>query len=140
MKSIQPVAPLKTALLIDAVGSAGTAIVQLLAPSALARLLGLSPALLFETGVFMAVYVAALILLARSARVWRALVGLVIVGNLAWAAACIALALLGPAAITGTGVAYLLLQAIAVTVFAVLQYRGLRASPPAAETGPLATR
>ncbi len=59
------------------------------------------------------------------------LVRLVILGNLAWAMACIALAALS-SAITPLGIAYLGLQAVAVVVFAALQGAGLERSTRAA--------
>jgi hypothetical protein len=72
------------------------------------------------------VYVALLIVLASSKSVLKAMVWLVVVGNVAWAIACLALAALpGP---SGLGLAYLIAQAVFVLVIARIEWVGLKGS------------
>lgn len=133
MKTVHPSRLLKTALLADAAVSAGAAALQLLAADTLAALTQLPRALLVETGVFLALYVAMLVAMARAARLPAALVRVVVFGNLGWALGCLALAATPlPGAL---GLAFLIGQAAAVTVFAVLEYRGLASSAPAKPGG-----
>ena len=131
MQTIEPSRLLRTVLLVDAVVSAGVAALQLFAGPLLAGLLALPAMLLLESGIFLVAYVARLLAMARSARLWSWLVRVVIVGNVAWAAGCVGLPLLLATPPSAPGVAFLLLQAAAVLAFAALQWRGLRQSPPA---------
>jgi hypothetical protein len=138
MNLVRPAPLLKTALLADAGVSAAAALLQLAAAAPLAGLLKLPQPLLFESGLFLVAYVALLLVMARSARLAVPLVMLVVVGNVGWALACLALATLAaPAAL---GVAYLVLQALAVLAFAALEYRGLAASTPVHRAVPAAAR
>lgn len=140
MKSIQASQLLKTALLADAAVSAAAAALQLAVPDGLAELLHLPRALLVETGAFLAVYVVLLVAMARAARLWSSLVWVVVLGNVGWALGCVGLAVSPvPGAL---GVAFLLVQALAVLVFAALEYRGLKSSAPRCgdELTPMPTR
>jgi hypothetical protein len=128
---VTPSGALRAALCADAVVSGAAAALQLLAGNALNAATGLPSPLLLGTGVFMVGYVALLALLASRARLWRPLVGLVIVGNGLWALGCVALAFDGPAAINGLGQAYLLVHALGVALLAAWQAFGLRRSMPA---------
>ena len=87
--------------------------------------------LVLGSGVFLIAYAAMLVAMARSIALPQQLVRLVILGNLAWAMACVALAALSTA-IVPLGIAYLGLQAVAVVVFAALQSAGVKRSPRAA--------
>lgn len=129
--TIQPSRLLRIALAIDAAGSAPIGLLQTAAAVATARLTGLSASLLLGTGLFMLIYAAALVVMARSASLPQGLVRVVVAGNFAWAVACVAAAGL-LAGLTLVGVGYLLFQAAAVTAFAILQRRGLAQSMPAA--------
>lgn len=128
MKTIVPSRLLRTALVIDAIGSALMAALHLAFGPALATQTGLGAALIFETGAFMVLYVALLVVLARASRLSAAWATAVVAGNLGWAAAAIGLmALLAP---TGPGIALLAAHAVATLAFAGLQFAGLRASWP----------
>ena len=132
MKSIQPAPLLKFAFLADAAVSAAAAALHLLLPRALADWLLLPNILLLGTGAFLAAYAALLLVFARSKSIWRALVQIVIAGNVAWALAC--LGLLSTAAVrpSAPGVAFLIVQIVAVLAFAALELAGLKRSEAAA--------
>lgn len=134
MRTVYPSPLLKTALVADAIVSGGVAVLQLVAASWLSELLMLPRTLLVETGGFLVAYTILLIVLARSTRVWSAIVGIVVLGNVGWAAGCVGLLATDALAPSGLGVAFVLVQALAVLVFAVLEYMGLKASEPRAGT------
>lgn len=112
----------------DALSCAATGALQLGLGDTLARLTGLPAPLLGGTGVFLLAYAVFAAWIARCPVPARSLIGLVIVGNLAWAAGCVALLLGGGIAPTALGVAWVLAQAGVVVGLAALQWRGLRAS------------
>lgn len=132
MKSICPSPLLKFALITDAVVTGAVAAIQLLLPQLLADQLVLPRALLLGTGAFMVVYTALLVLLANSKVVRVAIIELVIIGNIGWAIGCVVLLAAGFVAPSGLGIAFVAIQALAVLVFAGLEFGGLRASLPAA--------
>lgn len=115
----------------DALSCAATGALQLGLTDALARLTGLPAALLIGTGVFLLAYAALAAWMASRPVPPRRLVGLVVVGNLAWAVGGVALLASGLVAHTLLGVAWVLAQAVAVIVLAELQWMGLRATRPA---------
>lgn len=130
MTSIHPTRFLRYALIADALACAALVVLQLSLPDLLARQLQLPSILLTGSGVFLAGYVGLLIVLASSKSVWKAMVGLVVAGNVGWAAGCLALAaLLAP---SGLGVAYLMAQAVFVLVIARFEWVGLKGSQVAA--------
>lgn len=131
MRTIHPSSLLVAALWIDAAGTGATAAVQLLAPSGFAAWTGLPPALLVQTGLFMAAYTVLLVVLARSTRLPAALIRLIACGNLGWAIGCTVLAAGAAVSPTAAGIGWLLMQAAAVVLFAVLQFAGMRSSAPA---------
>ena len=130
MRTVIPSTLLKWSLLVDAAASASMAALHLAAPDLLVRLLALPRGLLVETGMFLVAYVALLLLLARSGRVWMMLAVAVVAGNAAWAIASLLLPASGLVAANGWGVAYIVLQALAVAAFAAMQLVGLRRSLP----------
>lgn len=132
MYTIQPSRLLKAVLLLDAAASGAIATAHLLLPGMLHETLGLPRALLSGTGIFLALYVVMLVVLAQSKTLWRPLVLFVVVGNVGWTAASLALLATSAVATTGLGTAYVIAQAIGVLGFALLQYRGLAQSPRAA--------
>ena len=69
---------LRTMLLVDAAASGGVAALQLFAGPLLAGLLALPAMLLLESGIFMVVYAAFLLAMARSARLSSWLVMVVV--------------------------------------------------------------
>lgn len=137
MRTVHPSRLLTFALVVDAIGSGASALLQLGLPDALARQLHLPAPLMLGTGAFMLAYAATLAWLARRERLPVAVITVIAVGNLAWALACAAVAAsaVGGLDPSGPGIAYLALQGAAVTAFAVLQAMGLRrsavAEPPA---------
>ncbi|NRF65633.1 hypothetical protein HLB44_01415 [Aquincola sp. S2] len=138
MRTIHPSPLLKFALLLDAAGSGAMALLQLAASSALTDALQLPRMLLVESGLFMAGYAVLLVVLARSARVWSALIGVIAIGNVGWALGCAALWATGAVTPTGWGLGFLAVHAASVLLFATLQGLGLRASR-VADRAPLAT-
>jgi hypothetical protein len=132
MTLIHPSRSLKTALAVDAASGAATAALQLALPRLLADTLGLPMALLLETGLFLAGLAVLLAVLARSARVAAPLIRAIVIGNMAWSAACVLLWATGVVAPTALGVAFLLGQAAVVMTLAVWEAFGLKASRPIA--------
>ena len=130
MRTVSPSPLLKTALAADAAVSGAVGVLQLAAANLLGNLSGLPRALLVETGIFLVAYTVLLVALARSARVASAVVGALVLGNVAWAAACVALLAAGTFPLSGLGVAVVVVQALAVLAFAALEYAGLRRSAP----------
>ena len=125
---IQPSLFLRRALLADAIFSGVSAVLLTLGASALASLANLPEALLRETGLFLIGYAALVGWLCTRPSMPNGLVGLVIAGNAAWALASIALLFSGWVAPNMLGETAVAMQAIAVGVFAELQYVGLRRS------------
>jgi hypothetical protein len=135
MNAIQPSRLLKFALVVDALVSGAVALLQLLLPDLLSGLLQLPAALLRYTGLFLVGYTVLLVVLARSAAIWKELVLVVAGGNVLWAIGCAALPLEGAVAPSGLGIAFLSVQALAVLGFAAMQLAGLKASAPARQAG-----
>jgi hypothetical protein len=129
MATVQVSGFLRNALILDAVASAASGAAQVAGAGRLDAWLQLPRGLLLESGVFMLGYAVALALLARRATLPAPLVLAVIVGNLAWALACVALPLAGVLAPAALGYAWLAVQALAVLLFAELEFIGLRRSP-----------
>ena len=130
MNYLSPSPLLRATLTIDAAASGTLALIQLLAPYAIAQFTGLAVELLVSSGVLLAAYAAWLIRIASSAAVARTLAELVVVGNLGWALACIVLATALRSDLSALGVGYLLFQACAVVAFASGQALGLMRSSP----------
>lgn len=112
----------------DAVSCAATGALQLIFGTALARWTGLPAPLLLATGAFLLAYAGAAAWMASRALPPRRLIGLVVAGNFAWAAACIGLLAVAGASIGSLGWAWVLAQAVVVVVLAELQWMGLRHS------------
>ena len=125
---IHPSLFLRRALLADAIFSGASAVLLTLAASALASLLNLPEPLLRETGLFLIGYAALVGWLCTRASMPRPLVWTVIAGNAAWTLASVALLFSGAVTPNLLGELAVAAQAIAVGVFAELQYLGLRRS------------
>jgi hypothetical protein len=125
---IQPSLLLRRALLADAIFSGVSAVLLSLGAGALASLLHLPQSLLRETGLFLIAYAAVVGWLGTRQSILRSLVWIVVAGNAAWALASIALLFSGWVAPNLLGEAAVATQAIAVGIFAELQYVGLRRS------------
>lgn len=129
MHTIQPSSLLKFAFAADAAISGAVALLQLLFPDELTRLLVLPRIVLVESGVFLIGYALLLAVLARSRALPRALVLALIFGNIGWAAGCAYLAAASEASALGIG--FVLIQAVTVLAFAALQWAGLARSAAA---------
>ncbi|HWP17908.1 MAG TPA: hypothetical protein VNO84_02145 [Burkholderiaceae bacterium] len=92
----------------------------------LSELLGLAQQLLFVAGLVLLPSAALMFVAARQSPPARALVTLIVAGNVAWVAASVLVAVL--ASPTVLGLVFLLLQAAAVAVLAGLEQVGLRAA------------
>ena len=125
---INPSLLLRRAIQFDAVFSGASALLLSFGAGALAPLLNLPEALLRETGLFLVAYAALVGWLGTRPSMPKPLVWIVIAGNAAWALASIALLFSGWVTPNLLGEAAVAMQAIAVGVFAELQYVGLRRS------------
>lgn len=132
MNAIQSSRFLKNAFLADAAASGALAVLHLARPQGVVGLLNLPEPLLQGTGLFMAGYVLMLLALAACRNLWRPLVLFVVVGNVLWALASVDIVVLGLVEPTGSGVAYVIVQALGTLGLAWLQYLGLKQSPAAA--------
>jgi hypothetical protein len=128
MQFILPSRLLRIALVVDAVATGALAVLQVALPDLMGRLLVLPRGLLLETGVFLLGYMLLLVIMARSARLPSLLVGIIVVGNVAWAAGSAALLGVGVLQPGALGLAYVAMQVLAVLAFACAQYLGLRQS------------
>jgi len=125
-RTTDPHTVLRRFLALDAVVTGANGIAYLAASGPLGRFLGVGPGLLLALGAVLAVYGAAVGLLASRARPAALPVWAVIGTNLAWTVlSCIALAVwLSP---SPAGAVWTVLQALAVAGFAVLQRLALKA-------------
>jgi hypothetical protein len=135
MRTIVPSRLLKVALCADAAASGPIALLQLAAAPQLAELTGLPHALLVETGAFLVAYTVVLVVLALAPSVARALVLLIVAGNVAWGVAGVALLAGGTLAPSALGVAFVGLHVASVLAFAALEWAGLRRSAAAGRAG-----
>jgi hypothetical protein len=125
---IHPSLFLRRALHADALVSGAMALLLTFGGGALAPLFDLPEALLRETGLFLIVYAAAVGWLGSRIALARMLVWIVIAGNAAWTLGSVGLLMSDAVRPNLPGEAFVVLQAIAVGVFAELQYIGLRRS------------
>lgn len=118
--SIRPV------LRVDAAITGATALLMLAGAPLLDGLLDLPAALLASAGAVLVPYVGYLLWLANRNPIPRAGVGFTVAANIAWAIGCAALLLGGWVDPNGLGVAFILLNIVAVLVFADLSVLALR--------------
>ena len=122
----------------DAASCLGTGALQLALAEPMARWTGLPAPLLNATGAFLVAYALLAAWIALRTPTPRALVGLVVLGNFAWALGCVALMLVGALPLSSLGLAWLALQAVVVVALAELQWLGLRRTRPNAAAMPRA--
>ncbi|GCB44485.1 hypothetical protein [Streptomyces sp. NL15-2K] len=124
-RTSDPHTMLRRFLALDAVVTGVNGLAYLAASGPLGRFLGADSGLLLALGAFLAVYAAAVGLLAARPRPAALPVRAVVEANLAWAAlSFVALALwLSP---TAAGAVWTVLQALTVAGFALVQYIALR--------------
>jgi hypothetical protein len=120
---------LRNVLLADAASGLASGVLQLAFTAALAQWLNLPHQLLLGTGWFLLAYAAFAAHAGTRVPVRRPAVWLLVIGNFTWAAACVALLLGDLLQPSAWGVAYVVVQAIFVTVMAELQWFGLRNAP-----------
>lgn len=117
---------LRGAFKVDAVASVGSGLAYLVANAALSDLLGLPSAFLLAVGAFSVVYGSFAWYLGTRPRVSPTAGRRIAVGNLGWAAASIAIAVVGWHDPTTTGTVWIVLQALLVAGFADAQLLGAR--------------
>ena len=110
----------------DAASCVGCGALQLVFTDHMAGVTGLGAPLLAATGWFLIAYAVAAAFIASRRQPPRGPIAVVVLGNVAWAAACAGLALSGVFALSAFGWAWLGLQAGTVLVLAELQWTGLR--------------
>lgn len=119
-----PATFLRRVLFADAIASFGSAALLIAAPAALAELTGLSQALLLEAGVVLVPFVLLVLAVATRRDLSRLGVKAIIAINVLWVIGSVAvLAAISP---TALGYAFVIVQAVAVGVFAELQVVGLK--------------
>lgn len=122
---------LRRALLADGLISGAMGLLLAVGYGALSPLLLLPESLLLQTGLFCVVYGVFVGWLGARDALPRPLVWLVIIGNALWTLGSLTLLVSGAVSPNVLGVAFVMVQAVTVGVFAELQYLGLRRSAPA---------
>jgi hypothetical protein len=117
---------LRHVLWADALSCLACGMLQVTLPGTLTLYFGLSQALLIGSGVFLLLCGAVVASLATRARVANVIVGLLILGNIAWGVLAVGILLEGGTQITLLGRSYIVMQALTVLVLARLQYSCLR--------------
>jgi hypothetical protein len=128
MSMIQPSPLLRLALRLDAGISLVSGLLLCAAPDFLGARFALSPTLLLAVGLICLPYAALLWSLAQRTHLASGGMLVIIIGNLLWADAALLLALGYGATPNAWGQAYLATHVVATTVFAILQWLGLRRS------------
>jgi hypothetical protein len=121
-----PLLTLKRTLVTDAAISGAVGVLSLAGAAWLDSVLDLPTALLAASGGIMVVYALGLLLLAMREPIPAAGGRAVVAGNLLWAAACIVLLFGGWIDPNALGVAFVIVQVVAVLAFAELQAMALR--------------
>ncbi|KAA0909902.1 hypothetical protein FLO80_19320 [Aquicoccus porphyridii] len=113
---------LKTILVLDAATCTGMGLLLILASGLVARITQIPAPLLFWAGLLLLPVAGFMVLTARDphASAWAVLV--IVAGNLLWVLASLALPMIGVIAPNALGWAFILAQAIAVTLFAWLEW------------------
>jgi hypothetical protein len=119
---------LKKVLLIDLLASGATTLMLLAAAGWLADPLGLQASFLRGTGFVLVPWVAFLAWIIWQQRVPNFVIWLVIATNTVWVIDSIALMFTGWVSPSALGVAFIITQAVAVGIFAELQFIAMRRS------------
>ncbi|MEH2509916.1 hypothetical protein V1291_001270 [Nitrobacteraceae bacterium AZCC 1564] len=127
---INPSLFLRRAFQADALVSGAMAVLLIAGGSVLAPLLSLPEAFLRNTGFVLVVYAVLVGFLGTRGMMPKAAVWAVIAVNAVWTVDSIALLMSGWVSPNLFGQAFIMMQAIAVGVFAELQFIGLRKSTP----------
>ena len=126
---------LRRALILDALASGATGLLMIAGAGLVEGLLGLPAALLRGAGLVLVPYVAFVVYTGTRETISRSAVWMIIVANVAWAAASALLLVSGWVAPTALGYAFVIAQAVVVALLGELQYMGLRRGV----RGPIAT-
>jgi hypothetical protein len=126
---------LRRALILDALASGATALLMIAGAGLVESLLGLPAALLRGAGLVLVPYVAFVVYAGTRDIISRSAVWMIIVANMAWAAASALLLVSGWVAPAALGYAFVIAQAVVVALLGELQYMGLRRGV----RGPVAT-
>ena len=129
MFSSNPSFVLRAALIGDAAASGATGLLMFAGGGVLTGRLGLPEELLRYAGLFLLPYAAFVAWLGTRESLSRGAVWAVVIVNTSWAADSFLLLLGGWVAPTALGVAFVVVQAIAVAGFAAVQFVGLRRAP-----------
>lgn len=127
----EPGGLLRLALKLDAAASGALGVLALVASPVLADVLGAPVALLAPVGVFLTTFAASLWFAASRPNVSRSAARGVVALNLLWVALSVVAVVAGWFSLTALGVAFFLVQAAAVVLFADVQFFGLRRLRPA---------
>ena len=119
---------LRLALRLDAVASGALGLLGAVAAAVLEGLLGVPATVLLPLGILLVVYAAAVWLAGARPPAHRFAVRTIVGLNALWVVASLAAVVPGLLPLTPLGVAFVLLQAGAVAIFAELQIIGLRRS------------
>lgn len=117
---------LRNVLLFDALASGATAIILLGGAHMLSPLLDMPQSLLFWAGAALVPFVLMVLAVSRRQTVSRAMLVEIIAINALWVVASFGLLVSGVVSPNLLGIAFVSAQAIAVALFAELQYVGLR--------------
>ena len=120
---------LRRVLLLDALSCLACGLLQLLLNQSMVQWLALPAALVTGTGIFLLAYAAAVAFIATRQPPPRAVVWVLVGGNLVWAVDCVLLLASGWVSPSTLGTAYVLMQAVTVALLAELQWMGLRRRP-----------
>lgn len=123
---------LRNALLVDALASGATAILLVAGAGILEPLLGLPSQLLFWAGIALLPFVAMLVVTAKRQSTSRLVLIDIIAINALWVIGSFAVLVSGSFAPSLLGILFVTAQALAVALFAELQFIGLRRSAAAA--------
>jgi hypothetical protein len=123
---------LRLALRLDAVASGALGVLLLAAGPLLDELLGTPLGVAWPVGLFLVAFAAALWVAASRSPVSGLAAWAVVVINLLWVVGSVATVAAGWLPLTALGVAFVLVQAAAVALFAGLELLGLRRASPSA--------
>lgn len=116
---------LRRVLLLDAIATGATGLLLLGGTSLLQSLLALPASLMIYAGIFSVAWAAIVGFASAQKQLTRNFVWSIIAANVLWVIGSIALLVSGYVSPTWLGYAFVIAQALAVDVFAALQYFGL---------------
>lgn len=117
---------LRRVLIADAVTCAVTGLLLVMGYEQIERLLGLPSGLPLYAGISLLPFAAFLVYLATRENLSQRMVWAVIILNVLWTVDSLLILLIGWAAPTELGYAFVIVQALGVAIFAALEYVGIR--------------